>query len=110
MKDRVTAEDISQIQPKAELSSLDINTFLPSVQDSLALNEEFTVLIARILTHRLPAFRNLEGAVPGHIKHKYSDQMQLRSDVVSKQYIQSHIAFHNHAVLLDPSTVEPWLT
>ena len=83
MKDRVVSEDISQIQPKAVLSSLDITTFLPTVQDSLALNGDFTVLIARVLTHRLPAFEVLQGAVPEHIKHKYSKEMKMKSEVVS---------------------------
>ena len=78
VKDRVTEGNISDCNPKAQIETVPLHTFLPSEQDYVHLNNEFIVLIARIFVTYLPAFKPLQSAVPVHIPHKYSKEMEKK--------------------------------
>lgn len=82
VKDRVVEGDISVTRPLAMAKDLKLHTFLPTIEDCIKLNNEFVVLIARVLTHRMTAWKCLKEYVPDHIPHKYSKEMAMQSDIV----------------------------
>ena len=82
VKDRVVDGDISVTQPSAMVKDLELHTFLPTIDDCIKLNSEFIVLIARVLTDRFTAWKDLQDCVPAHIPHKFSKEMAMKSDIV----------------------------
>lgn len=82
VKDRVVTGDISVTQPSAMVKDLDQHTFLPTIENCIKLNNEFIILIARILTDRLAAWKCLQDCVPTHIPHKFSKEMAMKSEIV----------------------------
>ena len=82
VQDRAVGGDIVTTQPLAMVKDLELHTFLPSIDDCIKLNEEFIILIARVLTNRLPAWKSLQECVPAHIPHKFSKEMATKSEIV----------------------------
>lgn len=82
VKDRVVAGDISVTEPTALVKDLQLHTFLPTIQDCIKHNDEFIILVARILTDHFPAWKCLQESVPSHIPHKFSREMAMKSDIV----------------------------
>lgn len=83
VKNRVHGEHLSNDQSAADVSTLPLTTWLPSVTDCIHLREEFIVLVSRVLTDKLPAFKVFAEAVEVHISHQYQDQMAEKSEIVS---------------------------
>lgn len=87
VRDRVVIGDISSTQPSALVNDLQLHTFLPTVEDCLKLDDEFIVLVARVLTSRLTEWHCLQEYVPQHIPHRFSAEMESKSDIVSTLYL-----------------------
>lgn len=73
----------------AEPSQLDPLLFpaemlLPSQDELDGIKGSFSILIARILARHLPEFADFQDAVVDHIPHKYSCEMEQKSNVVSR--------------------------
>lgn len=69
--------------PAAYLHDVPNSTFLPSLTDQNSLLSDFTVLIGRVLVENLPAFEIFKDVIPLHIRHKYSDELQNKTETVS---------------------------
>lgn len=97
VKDRVVAGDMSVTEPSAMVKDLELHTFLPTIQDCIKLQNEFIVLIARVLTDRLATWKCLRECVPTHIPHKFSKEMAMKSDIVSRIIIGRYMTcLHLH--------------
>ncbi len=83
VQDRVLGLHLPDCKPTASIATLPVTTFLPNVEDCVALREEFIILVARVLIRYLPWFRCLKVAVPEHILHQYSQTMAHKSEIVS---------------------------
>ena len=57
---------------------------LLSLEDDSDLEENFKILIARVLCENLPFFKEtFDGVLTWHIKHCYYEEMSKKSDIVS---------------------------
>ena len=82
--DRIDVSDLSDDQPKDDLQSLPVTTFVPSVDDCTTLRSNYIVLVARVIVDKLPYFSGLRQSVVQHISHRYSKAMEQKSKIVSK--------------------------
>ena len=81
--DRVDGIDLDIDEPQADITSLPLQTFLPSTEDCDFLKKEFVVLLSRTLTDKLRFLHPYQSCVPIHIPHRYSAEASKKSDVVS---------------------------
>ena len=82
-RDRITGAHLSNDSPIADIATIPLQTFLPSVEDCLSLREDFAVLISRVLTTNLAYFEPLQSVAPAHIQHKHSSDVSIKSEIVS---------------------------
>ena len=67
-----------------EFICLGLEDILPTLSDKEHLQENYIILLARVICEYLPFFKkNFAECVPKHIDHQYSEQMAQKSDVVS---------------------------
>ena len=83
VRDRVTGVGLPNESPITDIAKLPLQTYLPSAEECNSLREEFGVLIARVITDKIEYLKPLKPVVPLHMKHKYSDTMTSKSDIVS---------------------------
>ena len=85
VKNRVVSRHpLTDNAPASKLSDLGPGDFLPSVDDSLQLREDYITLMCRIALEKFPFFRKLFGdIVPQHIPHQYAKEMKTKSEVVN---------------------------
>ena len=86
-RDRVSGEKLANDAPIADVATLPLQTYLPSVEECSQLQEEFGVLIARVIVQKMTYFSELKSVVPSHIQHKYADTMKMKSEIVSELYM-----------------------
>ena len=73
---------LSDENPVASVATLPLTTFIPNVEDCVALREEFITLVARVLIRYMPWFKRFAAVVPDHIPHEYMDKMAQKSEIV----------------------------
>ena len=85
VKGLATEPNLDEVMPKKHFEDLQLVDLLPdqSVQKNLVW--QWAVLVSRIVTKYLPAFKPLQQDVIFHIPHKYSKAMEEKSDIVSSQ-------------------------
>ena len=85
VKNRVVSDHaLSDNTPACQLEDLGPGDFLPSVDDSLQLRENYISLMCRIALEKFPFFKKCFGdAVPQHILHEHTQEMKAKSEVVS---------------------------
>ena len=83
VKDRALGLHLPDKQPTASVTTLPLATFLPDVEDCVALRKEFIILVARVLIRYIPWFRCLQPVVPDHMHHEYTEVMAQKSEIVS---------------------------
>ena len=66
-----------------DISSIQLEHFLPSTCDEKAMRKNFAVLIGRVLVKFVPFFKTFGKGLERHIQHEYSEDMSRKSDVVS---------------------------
>ena len=69
---------VPQISPK----KLSLATILPGPDIQQNLTYRWAVLVSRIICKYLPSFHHLQKAVVWHIPHKYSSEMNTKSQLV----------------------------
>ena len=83
VKDHVQRLLLSDKPTTASVATLPLATFLPNVEDCVALREEFITLVAQVLMKYLPWFKCFKPVVPEHIPHEYTKVISQKSDIVS---------------------------
>ena len=81
--DRVYPTHLLYNGPVANSHDVPNSTFLPSLTDQNSLLSDFTVLIGRVLVENLLAFEIFKDVVLLHIRHKFSDELQKKTETVS---------------------------
>ena len=81
--DRVNPTHLLDDGPVADLHDVPNSTFLPSMTDQNSLLSDFIVLIGRVLVENMPASELFKDVVPLHIRHKYSDELQKKTETLS---------------------------
>ena len=79
---RTTDPTLSQHGRIASISSLPSVSLLPDATDISSMRSNLIVMVARFLTRYFKDLKPLSRAVASHIKHKYSQEMSTKSDVV----------------------------
>lgn len=82
VKDRVTADDLDNLHPQADILSVPNSAFLPDKSDTQALKSDFQILIQRALVEYVPAFHSYKDVVEFRIQHLYSEESTKKSIVV----------------------------
>ena len=82
--DRIDFSKLSDTPPMSLGTEAQAFMILPSLEDDSDLEENFKILIARVLCENLPFFKEtFDGVVTWHIKHCYYEEMSKKSDIVS---------------------------
>ena len=92
--DRVNPTHLLDNDPVADLRDVSNSTFLPSLTDQNSLLSDFTVSIGRVLVENLSALEIFKDVVPLHIRHKFSDELQKKTE--TKFFLKKNrlIIFH----------------
>ena len=82
--DRIDFSKLSDTPPMSLGTEAQAFMILSSLEDDSDLEENFKILIARVLCENLPFFKEtFDGVVTWHIKHCYYEEMSKKSDIVS---------------------------
>ena len=80
--DRVDGIDLDVDEPQADITSLPLQTLLPSIEECDFLKKEFVVLLLRTLANKLHFLYPYQSWIPSHIPHQYSAEASKKSDIV----------------------------
>ena len=83
IRDRIDLTAYGDQQPSPEIGSISTETLLPSSHDESAILTNYSILFARVLKKHMPFFKKFGVGLERHIRHKYYEEMSLKSDVVS---------------------------
>ena len=83
VRDRIDLTDYDDEEPNPDISSISIDSILPSAFDDFALRTNYSILIARVLRKHMPFFKEFGVGLERHIRHEYYEEMSAKSEVVS---------------------------
>ena len=83
VRDRIDLTDYDDEEPSPDITSISIDSILPSADDDLALRTNYSILIARVLRKHMPFFKKFGAGLERHIRHEYYEEMSTKSEVVS---------------------------
>ena len=87
VRDRVDTSNLSEELPSLRaFEELTIHDILPSCDDRDKMLKNYVTLFARIITAEIPFFKQFQDAVPVHIGHEHSREMERKSEVVSSTF------------------------
>ena len=93
--DRVTPQrngstvntDVQKKAGQKKISELELSALLPTPEVNKALENDFIILVSRVLTKYLKAFKMFKDVVVHHIPHEHSNEMAEKSDVVNIVFV-----------------------
>lgn len=83
VKDRINLSAFLDSHEPPVLSKEHIMTAIPDSQDCQKVEENFCILVSRVLSKHMPEFEEFASLIPSHIPHKYSSEMSQKSEIVS---------------------------
>ena len=75
LQDRLDLSTLSDELPSPDLSSVQIESILPTPEDQVAMEEHFRFLIVRVLKKYMPFFKEFGLCVERHIRHEHYEEM-----------------------------------
>ena len=87
IKNRIHREHLANDKASADVSTLSLTTWLPSIDDCVCLRDQFIVLVSRIFVAKFKAFSVCSDVVQDHIPHQYSKEMSEKSHIVRTFYL-----------------------
>lgn len=75
-------KELSNTQPQKSLDDLEIIDVLPGTDVINAIKNDLMHIIPRILVRYLPTYSKFKKTVIYHIPHNFSNEMELKSDMV----------------------------
>ncbi len=94
-RSRTRAIELSCTGKVASLTSLSVDSFLPTLDDVQCIKSNLIVIVSRILTRYIHGLSPLSKSIPKHILHKYSNEMSRKSDVVVLDVLMKNEAKHS---------------
>ncbi|KAL5479623.1 hypothetical protein EMCRGX_G023170 [Ephydatia muelleri] len=82
VKDRIWFSHLSTDPIEIVQDSINFEMFYPTVGDNTQLVSNLETLVARMFVQRVPGLQSLSAEATPHIKHLYSKQMALKSEVI----------------------------
>ena len=95
VKDRICFSHLSTDPIEIVQDSINFEMFYPTVGDNTQLVSNLETLVARMFVQRIPGLQSLSAEATPHIKHQYSKQMALKSEVVCS-YLLLHTFLINY--------------
>ena len=83
VKHRILANHLPDNGPQRPIKEFEPCHCIPSAKDHAVLRQNFIVLVERVLSERIAAFRPTKQSVVQHIPHKYSDIARKTTDQVN---------------------------
>ena len=84
VQDRVPCLQLDDtIRGAEEVLKIPLKNLLPGPEDKKSLRRDLEVMVMRILCSNMASFKGLADRVDWHIKHRYSDESELRSEVIA---------------------------
>ena len=83
VRDRIDLTEYGDEEPTPDISSVSVDSILPSAEDDLAMRTNFSILIARVLRKHMPFFKEFGVGLERHIRHEFYEEMSAKSEVVS---------------------------
>lgn len=90
IRDSVVDPYLDNSQPIKKVSEMQLTELLPTPDVQARLKNTLKVIVSRIITQYLPAFKALQNVVVHHIPHSYSKEASQKSDIVSLYFLCSH--------------------
>lgn len=81
-ENRISANHLPDEKPIADIKSIPLTTFLPSVQEQESLAEEFTTLVGQKWSEYIPALKWFGDHLPDHIHHKHIEEVKKKTNKV----------------------------
>lgn len=81
--DRVIASQLDDSKPIADLKDLPLSIYMLTEDERRQHRSNLIVLVARVLTQKIPCLSSLADAVPKHIQHPYSKEMSTKSVLIN---------------------------
>ena len=79
--DRCDFTHLPEFQPHVDRNSFDVTCLLQSNNNFVEMLCNLSILVGKMLTTFIPGFAKYK-SISGHKKHKYSTEMESKSDVV----------------------------
>ena len=83
VKDRIDLSKMDDKIPTISIDDINVEDVLPTEVDDNSLQDNFTILAARVIREHIPYFRKSLNPVTSHIHHEYYKEMSKKSVVVS---------------------------
>ena len=83
MVGKVATPSLESTKPQKRLADLEYLDLLPDAAVQKNLVWQWAVLVSRVVTQYLPAFKVYRKNAIFHIPHKYSEEMAKKSETVS---------------------------
>jgi hypothetical protein len=83
IRDRVIDRTLETSQKQKPVDKVQLSSLLPDEATCLRLQKRWAVLVSRVVTTYLKEFQSINSHVLWHIPHKYSTQMEQKSEIVS---------------------------
>ncbi|CAC5390067.1 unnamed protein product [Mytilus coruscus] len=78
VQDRVSADDLEDCVPQADILTIPNEAFLPSKEDYNQLNQEYNILIQRVLVENIKELKDCKEFVIYHIPHQFSKESRKK--------------------------------
>ena len=83
VKDRVNGSSLDNAHPKKSLKELQLVDLLPVKEVQDCFKKNCSVLVSRVITKCIKAFKPMKDIVSYHIGHIHSNEMEQKSEIVS---------------------------
>ena len=74
---RISGNNLDNSHPKGSVKTMPFNTFVPSDADINDLIENVSFIVAHEWSRYIPALEPFQAALPKHIDHPYSQELEL---------------------------------
>ena len=91
--DRVQDPQLDSHSSQKPVSDIQFVELLPDKDVMENLVRNWAVIVSRVVTKYLPAFRSFRDVVVRHIPHEYSKEMSQKSNSVLVETLQLHVHF-----------------
>ena len=98
VRSRLPPLDLCQTGQIRHLSTVPLESFLPSPDDIKHAKSNLVVLVSRLLTQYIKELSPMSRSVPQHIPHKYTDEMSQRSEVAVLDILMKNEARHSDMI------------
>ena len=83
--DKVSDQNLDMLESQQRVKDLELQQLLPDAGVQRNLIWQWAIIVSRVITKYLPAFKGFQKNVIYHIPHPYSKEMSAKSEMVSTQ-------------------------